>query len=123
MHRRTLFKAVPGVVASGVALPRLALAPSRAPPVLRNVPRPQMAEGAVEEDDGRIWTVTLRDGPRFHDGERVLARDAAASLRRWMKRSAIGQKLEAATEELSVLDDRRLRFRLKRRFPLLLTAL
>ena len=87
------------------------------------VPRPQMAEGAVAADGGRLWTVTLRDGLRFHDGERVRAQDAVASLRRWMKRSAIGQKLDAATDELSVLDDRRLRFRLKRPFPLLLAAL
>ena len=40
-----------------------------------------------------------------------------------MKRSPIGQKLETFTEELAALDDRRLRFRLKRPFPLLLHAL
>jgi peptide/nickel transport system substrate-binding protein len=90
MHRRTLFKTVPGAVASGAALPRSAVAQGRAQRVLRFVPqanlssldpitttayvvrnhgymaydtlfgtdegfvpRPQMAEGAVEEDDGR----------------------------------------------------------------------
>jgi len=86
-------------------------------------PRPQLAEGALEEDDGRTVTITLRDGPRFHDGEKVRAQDAVASLDRWMKRSPMGQKLAAFVDELSAVDDRRLRFRLKRRFPLLLNAL
>ena len=86
-------------------------------------PRPQLAEGAVEEDEGRTVTITLRDGPRFHDGEKVRAQDAVASLNRWMKRSPMGQKLAAFVDELSAVDDRRLRFRLKRRFPLLLNAL
>ena len=87
------------------------------------VPRPQLAEGAVEEDDGRTVTITLRDGPRFHDGEKVRAQDAVASLQRWMKRSPMGQKLAMFVDELSAVDDRRLRFRMKRRFPLLLNAL
>ncbi|MCG7364486.1 ABC transporter substrate-binding protein [Roseomonas sp. ACRSG] len=87
------------------------------------MPRPQLAEGAVEEDEGRTVTITLRDGPRFHDGEKVRAQDAVASLNRWMKRSPMGQKLAMFVDELVALDDRRLRFRMKRRFPLLLNAL
>ena len=47
---------------------------------------PQMLEGHVVEDDAKSWTLTLREGLRFHDGETVLARDAAASLKRWGKR-------------------------------------
>ena len=86
-------------------------------------PQPQMAAGHQIEDDGRTVTITLRDGLAFHDGQKVLARDAVASLRRWMKRNPYGQKLEAATDELSALDDSRLRFRLKKPFPLLFTAL
>ena len=34
--------------------------------------RPQMAEGHQVSDDGRTWTIRLRDGLRFHDGEPVL---------------------------------------------------
>jgi len=49
-------------------------------------PRPQMAAGHVIEDDGKIWKITLRDGLRFHTGEKVLARDAVASLKRWARR-------------------------------------
>jgi peptide/nickel transport system substrate-binding protein len=86
-------------------------------------PHPQMAEGTAFEDGGLVATVTLRPGLFFHDGEPVRAQDAVASLNRWMARSPIGQKLRDYTEELAALDDRRLRFRLKRPFPLLLNAL
>ncbi len=86
-------------------------------------PTPQMAEGAVTADDGRTVTITLRSGLKFHDGERVRGADCVASLNRWMKRSPIGQKLETFVDELSAPDDRTIRFRLKRPFPLLLNAL
>ena len=42
------------------------------------------------------WTITLREGLVFHDGEKVRAQDAVASIGRWMKRNTFGQKLEAS---------------------------
>jgi peptide/nickel transport system substrate-binding protein len=86
-------------------------------------PQPQLAAGHTVEDGGRAWTFTLRDGLRFHDGEPVRAGDCVASLRRWMKRNSNGQKMEPLIEELVALDDKRLRFRLKRPFPRLLEAI
>jgi peptide/nickel transport system substrate-binding protein len=84
---------------------------------------PQMLEGHVVEEDGKSWTLTLREGLRFHDGEQVLARDAVASLKRWGRRDAYGGALFKAVDEVSALDDRRLRFRLKRAFARLPDAL
>ena len=86
-------------------------------------PRPQMVEGHVVENDGRLWRLTLRDGLRFHDGERVTARDCAASIRRWGARDAFGQALLAAADEIGAADDRTITLRLKRLFPLLPNAL
>ncbi|WP_135470048.1 ABC transporter substrate-binding protein [Crenalkalicoccus roseus] len=85
--------------------------------------RPQMAEGHTVEEDGRLWSIRLREGLRFHDGEPVLARDCAASIRRWATRDAFGQALMAATEEVAAADDRTIRFRLRKPFPLLPDAL
>ena len=51
-----------------------------------------MVDGHVVEDDGSCWTLTLRDGLIWHDGETVLARDCVASIRRWAKRDAFGQR-------------------------------
>jgi peptide/nickel transport system substrate-binding protein len=86
-------------------------------------PRPQMVEGAVVEDDGRRWTMRLRDGLAFHDGTKVLARDCVASLQRWMKRDGLGQTLAARLEALEAPDDRTLVFRLRMRFASLPFAL
>jgi peptide/nickel transport system substrate-binding protein len=86
-------------------------------------PQPQMAQGAATEDEGKTWRITLRKGLSFHDGQRVLARDCAASIRRWGARDAFGQALLAATDEISAPDDDTIRIRLKRPFPLLPNAL
>lgn len=86
-------------------------------------PTPQMVDGHRVEDDGKRWDLTLREGLFWHDGERVLARDCVASIRRWAKRSAFGGSLMEATDELSAPDDRTIRFRLKHPFPLLPSAL
>ena len=85
--------------------------------------QPQMVEGHHVEEDGLIWTLTLRDGLRFHDKEPVLARDVVASIRRFAARISFAYAQMAATEELSAPDDRTVRFQLKRPFPhLLLTV-
>ena len=88
-----------------------------------NTPRPQMAEGWEIGQDGREWTFTLRPGLRFHDNEAVRARDCVVSIRRWMVRDTFGQVLSAQVDELSALDDRRFRFRLKKPFPFLALAM
>ena len=85
--------------------------------------QPQMVEGHQVDEDGLTWTLTLRDGLRFHDKEPVLARDVVASIRRFAARIGFVDALMAATEELSAPDDRTVRFRLKRPFPHLPEAL
>jgi peptide/nickel transport system substrate-binding protein len=86
-------------------------------------PRPQMAEGHEVSADGRTYTIRLREGLRFHDGEPVRAADCVASLRRWAARDGFGQTLMTVTDEMPVVDDRTFQFRLKRPFPLLLEAI
>ena len=85
--------------------------------------QPQMVEGHLVEDDGKSWKLTLREGLRFHDGSPVLARDVAASLRRWGKRDGFGLALLAATDDIAAPSDRVVQFRLKKPFPRLPDAL
>ena len=85
--------------------------------------RPQMAEGWTTAADGLAWEFTLREGLKFHDGERVTAADCVASIRRWAARDTFGQVLMGRVDELAAVDDRRFRFRLKQRFPLLALAI
>ncbi|MCQ4158933.1 ABC transporter substrate-binding protein [Roseomonas sp. GC11] len=86
-------------------------------------PQPQLAEGHVVEEEGRRWTFTLRDGPTFHDGEKVRAADAVASLQRWMAKDTHGQTLAERLDEIRALDDRRFELRLSRPFSAMLAAL
>ena len=86
-------------------------------------PSPQMLEGHTVENDGKLWKLRLRDGLLWHDGEKVLARDCVASIKRWSKRDPFGEPLLAATDELSAPDDRTIQFRLHKKFALLPDAL
>ena len=84
---------------------------------------PQMVAGHVVEDDGKTWKLTLRDGLLFHDGEKVLARDCVASIKRWGARDAFGQALMDRTDEIAAPDDKTILFRLKQPFALLPDAM
>src|ERR1700722_3456576 len=85
--------------------------------------RPQMVAGHTVEDDGRLWTFTLRDGLRFHDGQPVRGRDCVASIKRWAVRDPMGQALLARLAEMTPPDDRRFTIRLTRPFNLILNFL
>jgi peptide/nickel transport system substrate-binding protein len=85
--------------------------------------QPQMAAGHTIDDDGKRWTITLRDKLRFHDGEPVLARDIVASIKRFCARDAFAQNLAAVTDEISAPDDKRIVIRLKKPFPHLAQSL
>ena len=83
------------------------------------VPRPQMVEGHVIDDDGLRWTMKLRDGLMWHDGTPVLARDCVASLRRWLKRDSAGATINSRVDAIEVANDHTLVWRLRKPFPLL----
>ena len=67
---------------------------------------PPMIAGHTIENDGKTWKLTLRDGLMFHNGEKVLARDCAASIKRWGARDAFGQALTQRTDEVPAPDDK-----------------
>jgi peptide/nickel transport system substrate-binding protein len=52
--------------------------------------QPQMVAGVKTESDGLTWELTLRDGLKFHDGEKVLARDCVATIKRFSVRYPFG---------------------------------
>ena len=85
--------------------------------------QPQMLEGHRTEDDGKVWELTLREGLKFHSGEKVLARDAMLSIQRFAKRDPFGQALFKRVAEVTAPSDTVIRFRLNKPFPLLPNAL
>src|SRR5258708_11781847 len=67
---------------------------------------PQMVEAYAASPDKLAYSFSLRPGLKFHDGTPVTARDVVASLKRWMIRDVIGQKLKEYTASLEAKDDR-----------------
>jgi peptide/nickel transport system substrate-binding protein len=85
--------------------------------------RPQMLQSWTSEPGGLIHHYTLRPGLKFHDGAPVRALDAVVSVKRWMQRDVLGQKLAEVIAEFAPDDERSFTLRLSRPFPLLLNAL
>jgi peptide/nickel transport system substrate-binding protein len=85
--------------------------------------QPQKVAGHTVSDGGRLWELTLRDGLLFHDGTKVLARDAVASIQRWWQRDAFGGVLMARTDEISAPTDKLIRLRLNKPFAMVADAL
>ncbi|HMK80248.1 MAG TPA: ABC transporter substrate-binding protein [Xanthobacteraceae bacterium] len=86
-------------------------------------PQRQMVESEDNSSDGLTWTFKLRQGLKFHDGEPVLAKDVVASLSRWCARDSMGVMIKALEQELTAVDDRTVRWVLKKPFPKMLLAL
>src|SRR4051812_11621208 len=85
--------------------------------------KPQMVDKWDISKDNLTYTFTLRDGLKFHDGQPVRSADCIASIDRWAKRDALGQKLAEATDAWTAVDDKTFRLKLKKPFPLTLEAL
>jgi peptide/nickel transport system substrate-binding protein len=87
------------------------------------VPQPQMAEGHEVTPDFKTWTFKLRTGLKWHDGAPVLARDAVASVNRWLFRDTMGALIRKQLDAIEVIDDRSFRIRLNKPFTKMLFAL
>ena len=85
--------------------------------------QPQMVDTHTLSADKLTYTFVLRDGLKFHDGAPVRSADCIASIQRWGKRDALGQKLAEVTESWTAVDDKTFSLKLKREFPLALDAL
>src|SRR5262249_6412437 len=79
-------------------------------------PKPQMVETWSLSSDKLTYTFTLRNGLAWHDGQPVRSADCIASIERWAKRDALGQKLAELTEAWTAVDDKTFTLRLKRPF-------
>ena len=72
-------------------------------------PQLQMLEGYELSDDKLTWTMKLRDGLFFHDGEPVRSIDCITSINRWAKRNGFGQRMMTQLAEMKAVDDKQLR--------------
>jgi peptide/nickel transport system substrate-binding protein len=86
-------------------------------------PHPQMVGDYGISPDKLLYSFTLRDGLKFHDGQPVRGVDCVTSLKRWMARDALGQTLATVVEEMTGGDGKSFTIRLKEPFPLLIDGI
>jgi peptide/nickel transport system substrate-binding protein len=85
--------------------------------------QPQMVDKYTVSADKLTYTFTLRDGLKFHDGQPVRSADAIASIARWARRDALGQKLAESTAGWRAINDKTFELKLKQPFAFVLDAL
>jgi len=86
-------------------------------------PHPQMVGNFSISPDKLVYSFTLRDGLKFHDGQPVRGVDCTTSLKRWMARDSLGQTLATVVDEMTGGDDKNFTIRLKEPFPLLIEGI
>ncbi|MCC2662734.1 MAG: transporter substrate-binding protein, partial [Geminicoccaceae bacterium] len=86
-------------------------------------PQPQMVGSYERSDDGLLWTFTLRDGLRFHDGSPVEGEDVAASIKRWAARMVAGQTMMSFAEDVVATDPDSFEIRFEKPFGPVLNTL
>jgi peptide/nickel transport system substrate-binding protein len=84
---------------------------------------PQMVDTYDVSPNKKIWTFTLRDDLKFHDGLPVASDDVIASLRRWGQRDITGRKLMSFVEKLEAVNAKTFRMTLTEPYTLVLESL
>ena len=83
--------------------------------------RPQMVGEWTLSPDGLTYTMTLRDGIMYHNGDPVLAETVVASINRWAGKAAAGRAIfEPYVTSMSALDARTFQFVLNEPIGLIL---
>jgi peptide/nickel transport system substrate-binding protein len=93
---------------------------------------PALATRWTVSRDGLVWSFTLREGVRFHDGAPLLAADVTASFERHLKPEAVAgapvwatllRGVPGVVKEVRAADARTVQFRLVQPYAPLLTVL
>ncbi len=59
--------------------------------------QPVLAEGYTVSEDGLVYTITLRQGVKFHNGQEMTADDVVASMNMWLERCSKAQLIAGST--------------------------
>ncbi len=85
--------------------------------------QPQMVDKYDISKDGKVYTFTLRDHLKWHDGAPVTSTDCIASLKRWMKKDGLGRDLASYLDHFEEISPNSFRLVLKEPWGLTLAAL
>lgn len=85
--------------------------------------KPLLAQGYTVSPDGLRYTIRLRTGIKFHNGQPMRAEDVIASLERWGKLSTGGRETFKFIKQIKKLDDATIAIELTGAFTPLITNL
>lgn len=75
--------------------------------------KPLLASAMPEiTDGGKVYTIPLRKGVKFHNGRELTAADAAASVKRWLTTGVRGKQIAPMVNDVTAVDDHTLRIEL-----------
>lgn len=70
-----------------------------------NVYVPDLVDTMDISEDGRTFTINLRQGVTFHNGKEMTSEDVLASMQRWERMTQRGASIMELAEEVGVVDD------------------
>ncbi|HSB78128.1 MAG TPA: ABC transporter substrate-binding protein [Candidatus Methylomirabilis sp.] len=85
--------------------------------------KPLLAQGFTVSPDGLRYTIRLRTGIKFHNGQPMRPEDVIASLERWGKLSSGGRETFKFIKQIRRIDDATIEIDLARGFTPLITNL
>lgn len=85
--------------------------------------KPMLAESYTVSPDGKTYTIQLRQGVKFHNGQEMTSEDVLASLTRWTKVSSRGKIASGSIEAFSARNASTIIIHLKTPFAPLLSFL
>ena len=62
-----------------------------------NVPTPVLAEGYEVDETGTVYTITIRQGVKFHNGQEMTADDVVPSMENWLVKSSKATPIAGTT--------------------------
>lgn len=68
-------------------------------------PKPYLAESYETDDTGLVYTIKLRKGVLFSDGEEMVAEDVKASIERWLLVNAAGISIADKVKSVEIVND------------------
>lgn len=85
---------------------------------------PLLADGMPAiSPDGRVYTIKLRQGVTFHDGQAMTSADVVASLKRWLDLANRGKQIAENVASIEALDPATIKISLKEPYAPLLALL
>ena len=85
--------------------------------------KPMLAQSYKATPDGKTYTIQLRQGVKFHNGQEMTSADVVASLTRWTKVSSRGKIAAQSIESITASDGQTVVLKLKAPFAPLLSFL